>query len=642
MNKKVIIVEDEFIVAEDLRLIVEKAGNSVAGIAVSVGEAVALINLHKPGLVLLDINLEGKLTGIDLGRQLKEDDIPFIYVSASSDQKTLKAANATQPYGFLVKPFRERDVVVALDIARYRHDNSLESALRREQGLIRSLSTINDGSGSPESKLLKIAMALQSHVPFDYLVFAKKSNGDIPYEGVSFLRLGMEEYQVIGITELLTVAGIKMDELKKLQELSPIEKETRLYNGAEFSKARRSNPMKNLLAETFELQSNLSVPIVDLHNDTCAFSFFSRKVDAYNADHVALLGRLYNVFTEASDYISLSLKEQPAEQTHVYNFEGIVGNDPALITVLDQLVQVAPFDTSVLILGETGTGKERIATCIHQLSPRSHKPMVKINCAVLPPTLIESELFGHEKGSFTGASDKRTGKFEQADGGTIFLDEIGEMPLDMQAKLLRVLQEKEIERVGGKAPIKVDVRIIAATNRVLEKEVAEGRFRMDLFYRLNVFPLMLPPLRERPTDIKQLAIYFAEAFCKKFKKSFHGVTPQMIESLTEYSWPGNIRELENVIEQSVVLNDSKSGLNLSRPLSSSSSTSATQSGKRPQSLGDIKKIQSDTERAYIISVLKKAGGRIRGDAGAAQLLNLHPTTLESRMAKLAIKKDEYA
>lgn len=642
MNENIIIVEDEFIVAEDLRIIVEKAGNIVPGIASSVEEGIELISRHQPGLVLLDINLEGKLTGIDLAQKLKEEAIPFIYISAYSNQSILEAANATQPYGFLVKPFRERDVLVAIDIARYRYENSLESTLRREQFLVQSLELIHTSAETPENKLLKIALKLQYHVPFDYLDI-RITNSGMSSEGISFLRLGMEEYQKIGSTELLTITGLKPDELKKIQQTVAIEKRAAFYNRADFNNSCTINPLKKLVADTFDVVSNLTLPVHDLNNEHCIFSFYSRKKNAYNEAHLALFERLNNVLSKASMYISSGLKKQAtAEELHIYNFEGIVGNDPALINLLDKLAQVAPFDTSVIIQGETGTGKERLAQCIHQLSDRSKGPMIKINCAVLPPNLIESELFGHEKGAFTGAIDRRIGKFEQANNGTIFLDEIGEMPIDMQAKLLRVLQEREIERIGGKLPIKVNVRIIAATNKVLEKEVGEGRFRMDLFYRLNVFPLLLPPLRERKTDIAQLAIYFAERFCSKFKKAFIGITPQMMQALTEYHWPGNIRELENVIEQSVVLNNGKSGLELSRQLSTSHPLKTEESMKhQPSNLEDIKKLQSKTEKDYIISILKRAAGRIRGEGGAAQLLNLPPTTLESRMTKLGIKKNDY-
>jgi hydrogenase-4 transcriptional activator len=642
MNKTIIIVEDEFIVAEDLTMIVEKAGYTVPGTAASVEEAVDLIARYKPGLVLLDINLKGKLTGIDLAHQLSEENIAFIYISAYSTQSILEAANATQPYGFLVKPFRETDVLVALDIARYRYENSLESVLRREELLIRSLQTIHAENITPKEKLLKIVTALQFHIPFDYLATGKITSGEIPYEGIGFLRQGTEDYEIIGIPELLELTGIKMAGLKKVQLASIIDEKPSWYNGESFIKVRKANPFKNLLAHTFKLQANLFIPFNNFNNDKCILSFYSRKKDAYNEGHIALLGRLHNYLANTCEYVSLLEKNHPSPaHTGIHNFEGIVGNDPVLVSILDLLKQVAPFDTSVLIQGETGTGKERIASCIHQLSGRLSKPFIKVNCAVLSPSLIESELFGHEKGAFTGAFENRTGKFEQANGGTIFLDEIGEMPLDMQTKLLRVLQEKEIERVGGKEPIKLDVRVIAATNRILEKEVAEDRFRMDLFYRLSVFPLMLPPLRERISDIPQLAVYFAERFCKKFKKVFNGITGEMMTALTGYNWPGNIRELENLIEQTVLLNNGMSALALENPLISSRlATEERKSIEDALSLSDIKKIQTDTEKGYIRSILKKAGGRIRGDGGAAQLLNLPPTTLESKMAKLGIKKED--
>ncbi|MDN3656098.1 sigma 54-interacting response regulator [Ferruginibacter paludis] len=643
MNKTVVIVEDEFIVSEDLRIIVEKAGYSVPGTAASVEEAITLISLYKPDLVLLDINLKGKLTGIDLAHQLREDNIAFIYISAYSTQSILEAANATQPYGFLVKPFREKDVLVALDIARYRYQNGLESSLRREQLLISSLETIHNETITADEKLLKIVMALQSHIPFDYLATGKINTGEIPYEGIGFLRQGTEQYQAIGIPELLKLTGIKMEGLKKIQQATIIDKKPARYNGEDFIKVRKINPFKNLLAHTFRLEANLFIPFNDLNNNTCILSFYSRKKDAYNGEHIALLGRLHDYIINTCGYISLLKKNQkPPAHSGTDNFEGIVGDDPSLVSILDLLKQVAPFDTSVLIQGETGTGKERIANCIHQLSERKSNPFIKINCAVLSPTLIESELFGHEKGAFTGATERRTGKFEQANGGTIFLDEIGEMPLEMQTKLLRVLQEKEIERVGGKELVKLDVRVIVATNRVLEKEVAEDRFRMDLFYRLNVFPLMLPPLRDRITDIPKLAVYFAERFCKKFKKKFNGITEQMMAALIKYNWPGNIRELENIIEQSVLLNDGISGLVLQRSLKNVRIIVEKPNDiEGVQSLGDIKKIKTDTEREYIRATLKEAGGRIRGEGGAAQLLNLPPTTLESRMTKLGIKKEDY-
>ncbi|HEY0609161.1 MAG TPA: sigma-54 dependent transcriptional regulator, partial [Chitinophaga sp.] len=289
-----------------------------------------------------------------------------------------------------------------------------------------------------------------------------------------------------------------------------------------------------------------------------------------------------------------------------------------------------PFDTAVLLSGESGTGKERIANCIHRLSPRIGKPLVKVNCATLPATLIESELFGHEKGSFTGAVEKRTGKFEQANGGTIFLDEIGEMPVDLQVKLLRVLQEKEIEPIGGRSPVKVDVRVIAATNRNLEKEVAEGRFRLDLYYRLNVFPITLPSLRERMDDIPLLLEHFLNIYNRKAGKKISGVSDKVLKNMLAYSWPGNIRELEHLIERSVLLAKGSIIEDISLP---------TQLKHIPmQSQDPPFKTIHENERDYIVSVLKKCNGKIWGTDGAAAVLNVPPSTLKSKMKKLGITK----
>jgi transcriptional regulator with GAF, ATPase, and Fis domain len=313
-------------------------------------------------------------------------------------------------------------------------------------------------------------------------------------------------------------------------------------------------------------------------------------------------------------------------------FEGIIGNSHLLLTVFDQMAQVAPFDTSVLILGESGTGKERIADYIHHLSPRKGKALVKVNCAALPATLIESELFGHEKGSFTGAIDKRTGKFEQANGGTIFLDEIGDMPVDLQVKLLRVLQEKEIEPVGGRSSIKINVRVIAATNRNLEKEVADGRFRLDLYYRLNVFPIVLPALRDRMEDIPVLAHHFINMYNRKSGKKITGLSDKVLKNMMAYSWPGNIRELEHLIERSVLLAKGTIIEDLALP------TIRKQEASIDSQHFPMKTIH-ENERDYIISVLKKCRGKIWGAGGAAEVLNVPPTTLKSKMKKLGIQKE---
>jgi len=455
MKEKILIVEDEFIVANDLKIMLIKAGYQVVGIASSVTQARQLIETKKPNWVLLDIMLKGDLTGIDLAWELIEIGLPFLYISANTNQRTLEAVKETQPYGFMVKPFRERDLIVMLDIARYRYD-------------------LEKGTNKPDAQ-----------------------------------------------------------------------------NTAGTSKS----------------------------------------------------------------------------------LEGIIGKSSKLLNVLDKIKIVAPTETSVLILGESGTGKEKIAHSIHELSGHAANPFIIVNCAALPAALIESELFGHERGAFTGAESMRMGKFEQAHKGTIFLDEIGELPLDSQVKLLRVLQEKEVERLGGQGTIKVEVRIIAATNRCLEKEVAEGRFRLDLYYRLNIFPIDLPPLRERKEDIEALAYYFLNKYALKAKKNVAKISEAALNQLLHYHWPGNIRELEHQIERNVLLASHDQIESFDIPL-----TVATEPVK--ESNGALLSME-DMEREHIMAALKLCGGKVFGNGGAAEMLKIPATTLYSKMKKLGIQQGYY-
>ncbi len=452
MNTKILIVEDQFIEANNLRIILRKAGYEVCTMARSVSEALKIVETEKPDLVLLDIHLKGDLTGIDLAKILREKNIAFVYLSANSNKQILDAAKATKPYGFLVKPFREKDVLVMLDVAWYLH--------RQNQGL----------TGN-----------------------AKASAGTAP------------------------------------------------------------------------------------GND----------------------------------------------------FKEIIGASACMQEILDNVKIVGTSDITVLILGESGTGKELIAQSIHRLSSRKQKPFVAVNCAALPANLIESELFGHEKGAFTGATDKRIGKFEQGHEGTVFLDEIGELPLDLQVKLLRVLQEKEVELVGGGRTKKVDVRIIAATNRNLEEEIAAGKFRLDLYYRINIFPITLPPLRYRKEDIVSLASHFVNIYARKENKVITGVADHVIQTMINYDWPGNIRELENLIARSVLLTTGPIVNSLRLPGQSKAANPGTQ--------GRIKTM-TENERDHILAALERCNWKIYGQGGAAELLELNPSTLNSRMKKLGIEK----
>ena len=314
----------------------------------------------------------------------------------------------------------------------------------------------------------------------------------------------------------------------------------------------------------------------------------------------------------------------------IYNFSEIIGNGAAMQEVYRLMSLVAASNTTVLVLGETGTGKELIARAIHNASPRKDKLMVKVNCAALPASLIESELFGHERGAFTGAIDRRIGKFELANHSTLFLDEIGEMPPEAQAKLLRVIQERELERLGGKQTIRIDVRLIAATNRNLEEQVRTGHFREDLYYRLNVFPILLPPLRERPEDIEPLTKFFVEKYSRNNGKKILKIAPKVLQLLRSYTWPGNVRELEHLIERSVLLASENTLQDVYIPRTTT---------QGPAQLAS--RTLEEVERSYIIEVLKRCTGKISGAGGAAGILQIPGNTLHSKMKKLGITKADY-
>jgi DNA-binding NtrC family response regulator len=453
MKDTILIVEDQFIEANNLKIILLKADYTVLPIARSVDDALEIIDVQVPNLVLLDIFLKGDQTGIDLARTLNDRGIAFVYLSANSDKSVFTAAKMTGPYGFLIKPFRERDVLAMLDIAWYHHT---------QKSLVKE------------------------------------------------------------------------------------------------STAKAKNP-GNIAAREKELKK-------------------------------------------------------------------IVGTSEPIQDVLRNLEIVATTNVPVLLLGESGTGKELVARSIHELSLRHTNKFVVVDCAALPSNLIESELFGHEKGSFTGAVEKRIGKFEQANGGTVFLDEIGELPPDLQVKFLRVLQEMEIEPIGGKRK-KVDIRIVAATNRNLEEEMANGNFRIDLYYRLNIFPLHLPPLRERKADIIPLAMHFLDVQTIRFSKSIKGFSEDAKKMLLNYQWPGNVRELENLITRAILL--CQGDVIKDVPIPTTQPVRGTENEPKVKTM-------VENEREHILAALRQCNWKLYGPGGAAELLEINASTLKSRMKKLGI------
>jgi formate hydrogenlyase transcriptional activator len=410
------------------------------------------------------------------------------------------------------------------------------------------------------------------------------------------------------------------------------------------------------------IQSMCVVPLVLQGKCFGLLSVVSLQKDRYSDEDAVFLQEVANQVALAiqnmQSYQEIATLKARLEKENVYlreelqgehNFEEIVGQSPALLKALHAVEQVAPTDSTVLIFGETGTGKELVARAIHSRSSRNGRALVSVNCSAISAGLVESELFGHMKGAFTGALERRIGRFELANGGTIFLDEIGELILETQVKLLRVLQEHEFEPVGSSHPLHVDVRVIAATNRNLSEAVQAGRFRADLFYRLNVFPIELPPLRDRRSDIPQLVAFCVAQFSKRLRKKIDGVSRESMEYLVNYPWPGNIRELQNVIERAIIVSSDPT-LRLDRDLmpvavaaKSAEAPEADASEDRqedPKSLNPLLTLD-EAERHHILAALQHAGGVVDGPKGAARILSIHPNTLRHRMDKLGIERSRH-
>ena len=425
----------------------------------------------------------------------------------------------------------------------------------------------------------------------------------------------------------------------------------------DLEREQQSPGEKRLVAEG--IQSYCALPLVARGTSIGTFTVWSETKNRYTHSDAELLREVANQvalsIANMKSYEEIAALKARLEKENVYlqeeirtvhNFEEIVGNSPALLELLRRVDQVAPTDSSVLIYGETGTGKELIARAIQDRSNRKDRPLVKVNCSAISAGLVESELFGHVKGAFTGAFERRIGRFELADGGTIFLDEVGELPLETQVKLLRVLQEREFEPVGSNRSVRVDVRIIAATNRNLQESIRKGSFRSDLYYRLNVFPLELPPLRERRSDIPQLAMFFLSRYARNLGKKIDGISEAATERLNSYSWPGNIRELQNVIERALILSHGPI-LELDADLIGLSTfdvpgDTRQEMAQATQPIGPYSALTlEDVERTHIAAVLEQCRGVIEGANGAAKTLGMHPNTLRHRIQKLGIKRSAH-
>jgi formate hydrogenlyase transcriptional activator len=525
-----------------------------------------------------------------------------------------------------------------------------EEALRKSERIKRSLLDINNAiitNLTEEALLGSISEAVRPSIPFDRcaIILYTPETDTLRFLAVEGA-LGSDYFQPgleVGREE--TSAGWVFDHQQPLRR--------NLEEAQQFANERR------LWAEG--IRSLCIVPLILRGKSIGTLSVVSREKDQYSEEAAQFLQEVATQVALAIEnmkfYEEIASLKARLEKENLYlreeirtehNFEEIVGNSPALLAVLRAVEQVAPTDSTVLINGETGTGKELIARAIHNRSARKGRALVSVNCSAISAGLVESELFGHLKGAFTGAIERRIGRFELANGGTIFLDEIGELPLETQVKLLRVLQEQEFEPVGSSRTQRVDVRVIAATNRNLREMVEAGRFRSDLFYRLNVLPLQLPPLRERLSDIPGLVALCVARFAKRFGKKVEGVSQETMARLMSYPWPGNIRELQNVIERAVVLSAGPT-LRLDKDLVPVVATAGSLVPAEPPaheaqpaapSTSGLPTLE-EVQRNHILAALQQADGVVHGPRGAARILNLHPNTLRHRMNKLGVKRSTH-
>ncbi len=540
----------------------------------------------RPDLILLDIlmpNMDGFMTCQRLKANPSTQQIPVIFMSALTETEEKVKGFQLGGVDFVTKPLQHEEVLARI--------NTHLTLTRLKQEL----------ADSKERLARILESAMDAIITFDQegciTLFNQAAERVFRSSTKDVLGQSIEQFLSHGLRELVT------DYLQKAEHEIPPQMWI-----PEGNTAKRNN------GDKFSLEGSLS------------------RVKASGQIHFTIILRDIEERKKAEEerqQLQGMNRYLQTELQAVSEVDELVASSESLLEVMQSVKQVAPTDATALIIGETGTGKELIARAIHKLSGRKSTVMVKLNCAAIPAGVMESELFGHEKGAFTGAVARKLGRFELADGGTLFLDEVGELPLDLQAKLLRLLQEGEFERVGGTRTLTADVRIIAATNRDLAKCVKESEFRADLFYRLNVFPIVLPPLRQRKEDIPELIQYFLHKFATRYAKPIPKVSKRILDSLVAYDWPGNVRELQHVIERSIILTQ---GAELAFQ------NSFQQPDLIPQAADYRIATLEEIERDHIVKTLENTQWRVSGKGGAAELLGLKPTTLESRMKRLGINR----
>jgi len=624
-HPSILIAEDEAIVSADIANKLRKMGYEVVGSTDTGEEAIEIARLQRPSLVLMDICLAGAMDGITAADMIRQEcQVPVVFLTAHSDKATLQRAQQADAFGYILKPFEDRELHTQIEMALYKHaaEQRLRESEERLRNLFNNIQSVAVQGYDPDGttrywnqaseqlygysaqeaigrNFLDMIIPPEMRSEVVQAVQRMVETGEpVPASELSLMRRDGSRVavfsshaviQVPGCTPELYCVDIDITERKKMEEALQ-----QAHDNLEYQVAERTAELALAMEEAENKRQKAETSLVEIQ----------RLKDQLEAEKAYLI------------------EEIKLENNH----EKIIGQSDGLKYVLYKVEQIAGSDTTVLVLGETGTGKELVARAIHGLSSRNNRSFVKVNCAALPSNLIESELFGHEKGAFTGAQIRHLGRFEIANGATLFLDEIGELPLELQPKLLRVLQDGEFERLGGSRTIKVDARIIVATNRNLEEEVQKGRFREDLWYRLNVFPITMPPLRDRKDDIPLLVDYYVRKIAKRMGKIIEMIPAGVMSTLQEYHWPGNVRELENVLERAVI-NSSGPKLHL------------VDEFKKPSKGPDIShKTLDAVERNYIVQTLEQTQWKVGGKNSAAEILGLDRSTLRARMRKLGIQK----
>ena len=633
---RILMLEDEATDAELVERQLRRGRVDCSTSRVETREAFIAGLRRRPDLILADYSLPAfdGMAALALAQQ-QCPDVPFVFVSGAIGEELAIESLKQGATDYVLKDRLSRlapAVRRSLEEAAQRSARvAAEDALRRSEAKHRALLEINN--------------AIISNLDRESLFQAiAQGVGRIIVSDRSCLTLLDRDRELVTVTGL---AGIEASEEhfpvgtefpSRGSHLEPVLTAGETLVRRSLESAQAVGEESRLLK--IGIRSYVSVPLVTKGAVIGSLNVGSLAADSYSESDVEFLAEVGQQISLAVGnmlaYEEIAQLKARLEQENIYlqeeiktghDFEEIVGETPAMMRVFSAVETVAPTEANVLLSGETGTGKELFARAVHNLSGRKDKPLVKVNCAAIPTGLVESEFFGHEKGSFTGAVSRKLGRFELADRGTVFLDEIGELPLDLQAKLLRVLQEGEFERVGGSKTFKVDVRVIAATNRDLEKEMTEERFRADLYYRLNVFPIELPPLRKRRDDTPLLVRHFVKKHGAKLGKKIETVPRKVMDALLAYPWPGNVRELENVIERGLILSPGPAlelGEWLPKP------TEAPGKARLPT--------LDMLQREHILKVLEFVGWKVSGEQGAAKLLGLKPTTLAARMKKLGITR----